>query len=166
MFELETGLIFWTLISFGTLLFLMWRFVFPPLMKFLEEREAFFAKRLADSEKIKKNTEEMLRLYEERMKEASREVSELKEQARTEAQILRNKLVTEARLEAKSLRDVALQEISKEHRKALEEIRNQSATLVADATAKVINKALTGEDQQRLVMESLRELEKELSPGT
>ncbi|OGC12027.1 ATP synthase F0 subunit B [candidate division WOR-1 bacterium RIFOXYA12_FULL_52_29] len=166
MFELETGLIFWTLVSFGVLLLLLRQFVLPALINFMEEREAFFAKRLADSEKIKKDTEVMLRLYEERMKEASKEVTELKEEARLEAQILRNKLVTEARLESKALRDGAMKEIAKEQRKALEEIRDQSAALIAEATSKVIKKALTAEDQHRLVAESLRELEKEFSPGS
>ncbi|MBU1867439.1 MAG: F0F1 ATP synthase subunit B, partial [Candidatus Margulisbacteria bacterium] len=157
--------IFWTLISFGVLLFLLWRFVLPVLVQFMEEREAFFAKRLADSEKVKKDTEEMLQQYEVRLKEANHEAAELKEQARLEVQMLRDKLVTEARLESKSLRDSALQEISKEQRKALEELRNQSALLITQATAKVIKKSLTAEDGQRLVMESLVELEKERSPG-
>ncbi len=49
-FTINPGLIIWTLVVFGILLFVLWRWGFPVLVKSVEERERRIQKLLEDAE--------------------------------------------------------------------------------------------------------------------
>ena len=48
-FDINTGLIFWTLIVFGLLLVLLWRFAWPAILSSVEERERRIQKQLEEA---------------------------------------------------------------------------------------------------------------------
>src|SRR2546425_9802529 len=50
-FTINPGLIIWTLVVFGILLVLLWRFAFPAVLKSGEERERRIQKQLEDAQK-------------------------------------------------------------------------------------------------------------------
>ena len=49
-FDINTGVIFWTVVIFAFLMLLLWRFAWPTILKSVEERERRIAKQLADAE--------------------------------------------------------------------------------------------------------------------
>src|SRR5438034_11232412 len=51
-FEVNFGLFFWTLIVFGILLFLLWKFAWPEILKQTLEREAKIKGQLAEAERL------------------------------------------------------------------------------------------------------------------
>ena len=64
-----------------------------------------------------------------------------------------------ARQQREELLEQTRRDIEAETRRAIQEIRNEVADLTVLATEKVTRKALTAEDQQRLVQEALGELD-------
>ena len=61
-FSINTGMMFWTLLIFGALVAVLWRWGWPALLRTVEEREARIAKQLAEAEKA---NAEAARLLEE-----------------------------------------------------------------------------------------------------
>ncbi|MCK5735600.1 MAG: ATP synthase F0 subunit B, partial [Spirochaetaceae bacterium] len=59
LFTLDPGLVIWTWISFGILFVILWKFVFPPLMENLKNREKTIAKSIDDAAAIQKRLEEI-----------------------------------------------------------------------------------------------------------
>src|SRR5438309_10968549 len=70
-FSINTGLIFWTVVVFATLLTLLWRFGWPALLKTVEDRERRIQQQLEDAERARA---EAARLLEEHKRSEERRV--------------------------------------------------------------------------------------------
>ena len=59
-FSINPGLIIWTLVVFGILLVLLWRFAFPAILKSVEARERKIEKQLQDAERANAEAQRLL----------------------------------------------------------------------------------------------------------
>src|SRR5437762_13098559 len=59
-FSINTGLIFWTVVVFATLLTLLWRFGWPALLKTVEDRERRIQQQLEDAERARAEAARLL----------------------------------------------------------------------------------------------------------
>jgi len=71
-FSINPGLIIWTLVVFGILLVLLWRFAWPSILKSVEERERRIQKQLADAEKANAEAQRLLEEHKKQIAAASR----------------------------------------------------------------------------------------------
>src|SRR5690242_21873038 len=76
-FEVNFGLMFWTLIVFGLLFFVLWKYAWPEMLKFTEERERKIQGQLAEAERLNADA-----------KAAIAEAQRLEASARSSAQAL------------------------------------------------------------------------------
>ena len=148
-FSINPGLIIWTLVVFGILLVLLWRFAFPSIVKSVEERERRIQKQLADAERA---NAEAQRLLEEHKKQVAA--------ARTEAQDILAKAKTVAQKEREALLVRARKDIDAEKEKAIGALRREAVELSIAAASRVIEANLDTEANRRLVTEFLESLEK------
>ena len=144
----ESGLIFWMIISFGIVLFALWKWGFPVIIKAVDERKAFIDH---DLEAAKQANEQLASL------EAKGEAIILqanKEQGRIlkEALLERDKILNEARdraqLAAQKELDDTKKQIQEEKEEAIRDIRKQVAMLSVDIAEKVIREKLNESDEQ------------------
>jgi F-type H+-transporting ATPase subunit b len=159
MFEPEPNLIFWTIISFGILILVLYKVALPPLLGLLEERRRLIAQSLLDAEETRKRNEEALQMYKEKLGEASRKADEIIATTKKEASALKEKIVEQAKKDSSLIVQHANEEIEHQKNKALQEIKDKTAGLILSATAKVLKKELTPQEQARLIEEDLKELE-------
>src|SRR5439155_330922 len=59
-FSINTGLIFWTIVVFGILLALLWRFGWPAILKAVEERERRIQQQLEEAERARAEAARLL----------------------------------------------------------------------------------------------------------
>lgn len=155
----NTGVMVWTLITFGIVLFILTRWVFPKIGEALDRRQRTIAESVDAAERTRQEAEELLGEYRERLREARLQADEIVERARKAGEAHARESHEAAKVRRDELLEQTRREIGLETERALAEIRKQVADLTVLATEKVARKALSREDQERLVAEAVRELD-------
>jgi F-type H+-transporting ATPase subunit b len=141
------------ILNFLVIWFLLSRFVFPRVLKALEERRALIEKGLEDAkaaEQLRASMQaERQRILEEAMAERQRIVAEAVRQAEQQ----RAQILSEARAEAQRILEVAREEAERERERVLGELRNQIAALALAAAHRVVGDALDESRHRRLIQE-------------
>jgi len=160
-FSINTGLIFWTLIVFGILFVLLWRFAWPAILKSVEERERRIQKQLEDAERANAEAQRLLEEHKKAAAAARAEAQDMIGKAKQVAEKERAALLAKAREEYEALLTRARKDIDAEKEKALVALRRETVELSIAAAAKVIEANLDTEANRRLVSEYLESLDKE-----
>ncbi len=158
-FSINTGLIFWTVLVFGVLLAVLWRFGWPAILKAVEERERRIQQQLEEAERARAEATRLLEEHKRTMAAARAEAQELIAQAHSVAEKERATLLAQAREQYEQLLDRARKEIESEKEKAILELRREAVDLSIAAASKLIEANLDSEANRRLVMEYLTSLE-------
>ena len=90
------GVIFWMALSFGLLLLILGKFVWPPVMRALNERENRIEQALFEADKVREEMKELAFSNEKLMLEAREERDKLIGEARD----VKKSLIEDARLKA------------------------------------------------------------------
>jgi F-type H+-transporting ATPase subunit b len=153
------GLMIWTLIVFGVSMILLAKFAFPPIRANLDKRQKAIEDSIDTAERTREEAEAVLAEYRERLKEARAQAEEIVSRARRTAEDAERDAVTSAREHRDQLLEQTRRDVEAETRRAIGQIREEVAALTVLAAEKVTRKALTADDQRRLVEEALGELD-------
>ena len=153
------GLLFWMLVAFGILLFILGKFVWPPVLRALHEREESIEQSLHQAEQARDEMKALLFNNEKLRIEAEEERDKLIRDARQ----VREKLIEEARVKATQetdrLIENARERIHFEKMAAMTELKNQIATLSIEIAEKVLERELSDpKSQKELVERSVEQL--------
>jgi F-type H+-transporting ATPase subunit b len=155
----EIGLMIWTLLAFGVTLWVLSKYVFPRVQEALDKRQKAIEESIEESERTRAEAQKILEQYRQRLQEARAQADEIVVRARRAAEEHERESLEAAHRQREDLLEQTRRDIEAETRRAIQEIRNDVADLTILATEKVTRKALTPEDQQRLVQEALGELD-------
>ena len=155
----NVGLMIWTLLLFGLSMYFLRKVAFPRISEVLERRQKAIEDSIDESERIRKEADDVLAEYRERLKEARAQADEIVTRARRAAETHERNAEEEAKATREQLMEQTRRDIEAETRRAIQEIRREVADLTVLATEKVTRKTLTAEDQRRLVEDALSELD-------
>jgi F-type H+-transporting ATPase subunit b len=158
MLNIDWGLMVWTLITFGLAVVILWKYAFGPLQNIIDERRAQIRESLEAAEATRDEAARLLDEYKATLASVRTEAEEILERSRTAGESTRTEIVAEARKQAERTVEKAQEQIEREMRAALKDLKEQIAELTVLATEKVVGKSLTGADQRRLLDEALRDL--------
>ena len=155
----NVGLMLWTLAAFLITLTILRKLAFPRIQEALDRRANAIEESIEHAERMRREADELLDEYRARLREARQQSEEIVARARKAAENLEREGTEEARRRREELMEQTRRDIEAETRRAIQEIRHEVADLTVLATEKVTRKALTEEDQRRLVEEALRDLD-------
>lgn len=141
-------------IFFAVLAFVVW----PKILKALQAREDKQRGDLEAAEKANADAKATLAEYERKLADAHAEARQILEQTRTDADQLRAKLKADTEAEMTKLRDQASADINRAKQAALQDLYAHSAELATAVAAKILQRQVTEPDTQRLIDQSLEEL--------
>lgn len=150
-----SSLMFWEVVSFGILLWVLYKYAFPPLLETLETRERKIRESLEQAERLRVEAERRMQEYEAKLTLASRDAEAVLIQAKERAQRLLDENEQRLTAEAERVKADAAREIDQERRKAVQEIRNQATDLALLVAEKIVERSLTDADHRRLADEAL-----------
>ena len=153
------GLMIWTLLAFGITMLVLKRFAFPKITAALEERAQKVAKNIEESERVRREADELLAEYRERLKEAREQADDIVARAKRSGESARTEAIDEGKAKREELVAAARKDIEAETKRSLEQIRKEVADLTVLATEKVARNSLSEADQRRLVDEALSEVD-------
>ena len=149
----------WSLVTFLLFLFVLSKFAWTPLAGALEQREQGIRKDIADAEANRLKSEALLREYEVKVAQAQDEVKAMIAEARRDAETTKQDIVSSAQREAEAIRNRSLADIERARDVALTELFDFVSKNVVQATEQVLQRSLTGDDQERLVREALPQMD-------
>src|SRR5881396_1073875 len=155
----DGGLVIWTLVVFGLLLYVLKRNAWPVLLAAVREREQKLERQLAEAEKNRAEAAALLEEHKRLLAAAKGEAQEILNKAKTVAEKERATLLAKAREEYERLLTRARKEIEEEKEKALLALRREAVDLSIAAAAKLLDANLDTEGNRRLVTEYLAGLE-------
>jgi len=139
---------------FGVLYAKAW----PKISSALEAREAGIRRAIADAEKARIDSAEMLRQHQSKLDAVHEEVKTILAEARRDAEHTKNDIIASATTEATAIKNRALADISLAKDQALHDLFGKMADQVAAATAQVVGRTVTGDDQSRFIREALSQV--------
>lgn len=160
LFAGDIGNAVWTLAIFLLVIFVLGKFAWGPLLSTLQEREKFVRESLEQAKADREAAEARLKEYEEKLHEARAEAHEIVREGRRDAEAVRRRVEDEAKEEADRVLMRAKREIEIAKQTAVKELYSVGATLATRAASKIIREELDPSDHERLIEESIDELEK------
>jgi F-type H+-transporting ATPase subunit b len=155
----NVGLMIWTLLAFGTTLYLLNKLAFPRIAEALDRRRKAIEDSIEHAERAKAEADELLEEYRARLREAREQADDIVARARKAGDTLTEESKAQASQQREELLAATRRDIEAETRRALEEIRKEVANLTVIATEKVTRKSLTPDDHRRLIEEALGEVD-------
>lgn len=146
------------LITFSVVLFILWKFVFGPVAKKLQERTDRVEKAMNDADRIKKEKEEFEHWRQEEMNKARKEASEIVNKSQTDATKVRDEVLHKTKEDQQKLIDQAKVQIEQEKNQALSSAKAQLADLVTTAAEKILKSKLDDKKDAELVKETLKNI--------
>lgn len=143
------------IVNFLILLFVLQRFVYRPLLAFLEERSKKIEQGLKDAEQARKQLSEAEAKQEALLVAARAEGQEMVKKAESVAARAREELLDTARSEAAKIAADAKRSIEEEKAKMFMEAKQELAGLVIAATEKVLVAKLDSEIDRELVKKEI-----------
>ncbi len=162
---INTSLIFWEIITFAILLFLLYRFVYPPIRDQIRKRQAQIEEAIDEAEKTRSEARELLAEYRRQIEEARGEARRILDESRRQGEAQRERIRTEAREEGDRIIQRAREEIERERETALRQARHEIADMVIGASERVLGRELDATEHERLISEALDDLEAEVAGG-
>lgn len=146
------------LITFSVFVWFTMKFVWPPILKVMKEREQRIADGLAAAERGQQALELAQIKADEHLLEAKQQAVEIIEQANKRANQLAEESKQQIRIENERLLAIARADIQQEWQVAQQKLRAEVANLVITTTEKVLAQSLDSVAQHALVKQSLEEI--------
>ncbi|MEC7865495.1 MAG: F0F1 ATP synthase subunit B [Pseudomonadota bacterium] len=146
------------LLAFILFVWFCMRYIWPPMLRILEEREKEIADGLNAASEGKRELEEASVKKKEILKDAKEEAAELINQAGQRANQLVEDAKTSAQKEAEKIKVSAQNDLEQNTKRAREELRSEVAILAVAGAEKILNSEIDEKKNSDLIDELTKEL--------
>lgn len=160
LLSFDTGFGIWVLITTVLFLILMNKYLVPPIMNALNEREGRIRESLESAEKALAKAKEISLENEKTLKEAEIAAQKIRKDALEDAEILRSEKIDKAKKDAARILEDAKTAIEQEKKRALAELRSEVADLAIKASGIIIQSELDSKKNRKLVDTFINDLSK------
>jgi F-type H+-transporting ATPase subunit b len=156
--DFDTTLFWSTLLLFVIFAFVMAKLAWNPLLAMIEEREKGIRDSVEGAQKASTEAQALLAQHQELLREGGRQREEIVKRAIADAEQLKADLSAQARTEAEQIVRKAREQIDREKRLAIQELRTQVADLAIEAASRIVTTSMTPEAQRKLVHDFIDKL--------
>ncbi len=149
------GLLFWMLVSFSLVMYVLAKYAWKPIMKGIHQREETIEKSLEAANDAKKEMLQLKTGNEQLLRDAKDERDALMRDARKVKESILDEARVKANEEAARILENARENIQFEKMAAINELKNQIATISIEIAEKLIGKELENKKQQQELTEKL-----------
>jgi F-type H+-transporting ATPase subunit b len=153
LFTINVGLMIWTVVIFLTVLAVLWRFAFGPILAAVNAREEGINNALEEARNRQAEAERLLEEHKLQLADARRQAQELLTDGREAAGRLQKDIEGKAREEGEAILNRAKAEIEREKDAAVEALRTSAVDIAMAAASKLLQEKLDGDQDRKLVME-------------
>ena len=158
MFDLNLGLSLWTTAVFLSLLGILWKFAWGPMLGAVQAREDGIQETLDHASDERGEAAKLLAEHREQMADARRQAQQMIAEGKEAGERVRQDIEEKARVEGDAMIERARESIECEKDAALQELRKESVDLALAAAAKLVQESLDEKKDRELVMGFIEEL--------
>ena len=145
-------------LAFVIFVAICWKYVWPPIIAIMEEREKRIADGLAAAKTADDSLEEAQLAFDQEINKAKVEAAEILEKANSRASQIVNDATVKAEVEAEKILSSASKTIENDVNKAKEELRQKMSELIIDTSEKILGDEISSEKHQELLKKAASEL--------
>lgn len=160
-FDINTGMMFWTLLIFGLLFGILTKWVWPVIVRSVEEREQRIAEQLEQADRLNAEAQAALEEHNKLLAASKSTAQALIADAKSLAEKEREQLLEKTRDEQEQLLVRAKREIEAERDRAVTQLRREAVDLSLAAAAKLIQQKVDSQTDRKIVEDYLGSLEKQ-----
>lgn len=158
LYDINTGLSFWTLVVFGILVFILGKYAWGPILAAVDAREKGIQSALDEAAERNDEAAKLLAEHKEQLADARRQANELLAEGKAAGETVRKEIEEKARVEAQAIIERARAEIERERDAAIAELRKESVDLALAAATRLIQENLDQDKDRALVERYLTEM--------
>lgn len=151
LYDINTGLSFWTLVVFGVLVVVLGKYAWGPILNAVEAREKGIQAALDAAAARNAEASRILAEHKEQLADARRQASELIAEGKAAGEQVRKDIEEKARTEGQAIVERARSEIERERDAALEALRKESVELALAAASRLMQENLDQPKDRELV---------------
>lgn len=133
--------------------------VWPAITSGLDERANKIRSEIEAAEQARKQAKDALEEYQKSLAQARAEAAKMIEATKAQQNQLAAELKAKSEIELNAMRERAMKEIDQAKRAAVSEIYADATNLATMVAGKILKREINAQDQQRLVEESLGQLQ-------
>jgi F-type H+-transporting ATPase subunit b len=145
-------------VAFVIFIAICWKYVWPPIIAIMEEREKRISDGLEAAKKADDSLEEAQLAFDQEMNKAKAEAAEILEKANTRASQIVSDATIKAGTEAEKILTSASKTIENDVNKAKEELRQKMSELIIETSEKILGEEITPDKHQELLTKAASEL--------
>ena len=145
-------------VAFVIFIAICWKYVWPPIIAIMEEREKRISDGLEAAKKADDSLEEAQLAFDQEMNKAKAGAAEILEKANTRASQIVSDATIKAGTEAEKILTSASKTIENDVNKAKEELRQKMSELIIETSEKILGEEITPEKHQELLTKAASEL--------
>jgi len=147
-FLLPNATFFVELVLFLIVLFVLYRFVVPPLRLAIDEREAMLRKQVEDKALAARTLQQATERYESELAEARAQATSIRDEARADAALVRAELREQADQEVERIQRQGAEQLAAQRAETMSQLRTQLDGLSTRLAEQVIGQSLA-DDKSR-----------------
>jgi F-type H+-transporting ATPase subunit b len=159
IFSLDPGSVLWTILSFVTLLLILSKVAWKPILSALEAREQGIRDDIAGARSDREEAARIRADFEARLSEARQEAQGILSESRERAKRFEADEQRRLQEELNQQRERAAREIELQGRQAMDGLKGEVSALVLAAAEQVLRKGLQAADHEAVIRDALSELE-------
>ena len=144
-------------INFLILVGLLTKFLYRPFLNMLETRKQSIQDALDNAELINRRADEKMENYDRQIVKLEEQGREIIKEAKERAENQADEIIEEAHSKANSIIVAAERQVELEKQKALEEMKQQVATLALLAAEKIVERSIAQVGQDQIVDEIIEQ---------
>jgi F-type H+-transporting ATPase subunit b len=158
MFSVNLGLSIWTTLIFISLLGILWKFAWGPILGAVQAREDGIQGTLDQAATERMEAAKLLAEHREQMADARRQAQQMIAEGKEAGERVRQGIEEKARVEGEAMIERARESIQREKESALDELRKEAVDLALAAAARLVQASLDEKKDRELVIGYIDEL--------
>lgn len=154
----DVTLVILTWVSFFSLLVILHRFAWKPILAGLKQREDYIRKSLEDADKVNTQLAEVDAAKEQILDEAKQKASVIIEQSRKTGNELAGQIEQRAKKNAEEIINSAHQEIEGERERVRNALKKESAQTAVSLAEKILKENLDTEKNRKLINQAIKDI--------
>ncbi len=138
-------------LNFAILFFVLYRFGYKPILKFLDDRKDQISKGVQNAEEAEKKLVELDEKEKEIIKKAKQEALQIVEESKERGEEKRQQMIEKAKQEIGQIIDSEKSKMRAEKAETLKEIKAEIAGLIVDAVEKVLDEKIDKKKDKELI---------------
>ncbi|MEG1500341.1 MAG: F0F1 ATP synthase subunit B [Clostridiales bacterium] len=148
--EINLQLFIFALIDFLILLFVLYKFLYNPLLKMMDDRKKGIEDALNQADQARQEVASTQAVLQSEIDNAKNEARSLVNAAKQDAEKLKAEILQQAKEDAHIISEKAKEQIIREQKEAIADLKKEVATMAVTAAAHILQEEMTAEKQKNL----------------